>query len=365
MKFWLLSDAHFGKYNLDSDKWLNNMKAYFYEFFIPTIIKYSKPGDKFFFLGDLFDNRTSINLKTIDTVIKLFEDLSKIIECHLLLGNHDMYLMNSPDINSVSTVRNINNVFVYEEPQKITIDGLSIVIMPWIHGKDNEKEILEKYKGADLLFCHSDLNGCRTQLYPTRPLNRNILDIDDFAGYGKVYSGHIHIVQEINNFTFVGSPYHLDRNDVENKKGIFVYDTKKKTDFFIENNFSPEFKKINILQESDFKILQEEIKTNNFIDISVSNNLLLNTPHLRLDLDKITNKHKIQNIEFINDIIKENKPTKISNYNKDKTIKDVSFEWINNLKISDETDLFNEIDLKNSMNETIEKCYTLLELNKK
>jgi hypothetical protein len=37
--------------------------------------------------------------------------------------------------------------------------------------------------------------------------------------YGKVYSGHIHIVQEINYFTFVGSPYHLDRNDVGNKKG--------------------------------------------------------------------------------------------------------------------------------------------------
>lgn len=365
MKIWIISDAHFGKYNMDSDKWLNHMKSYFYDFFIPMLKQYKKKNDKLFFLGDLFDNRNSISIKAINTVIQLFEDLSKIIECHVLLGNHDMYLMNSPDINSVSTIRNINNVYIYEEPKQINIDGLSVVMMPWIHGKDNEKDVLSKYAGADLLFCHSDLNGCRTQLYPTRPINRNILDIEDFGGFGHVYSGHIHIVQTIQNFTFVGSPYHLDRNDVGNRKGIFVYDTKSKSDFFIENDFSPEFKKIQILEDSDFDTLKSELKTNNFIDISISNNLLLNTPHLRLELDKLTNKHKIENIEFINDIIHEDKPTRVYNYSKDKTIKEISFEWVENLKINDETDLFTEIELKGKMNETIENCYNLLELNKK
>lgn len=365
MKIWIISDAHFGKYNIDSDKWLNNMKSYFYDFFIPLLKAHMKPGDKLFFLGDLFDNRTSINLKTINTVIELFETLSKIIECHVLLGNHDMYLMNSPDINSVATIRNINNVIIYDQPKQINIDGLSILMMPWIHGKDNEIDVLNKYSGCDLLFCHSDLNGCRTQLYPTRPLNRNILDITDFSGYGKVYSGHIHIVQTINNFTFVGSPYHLDRNDVQNRKGIFVYDTKKKTDFFIENDFSPEFKKIKLVQESDIDKLQKEVLTNNFIDVEISNNLILNSPHIRLEFDKISNKYKIQSIEFINDIVDEKKTTRISKYNKDKSIKDISYEWLANLSINNETDLFSEIELKNKMKETIENCFTLIEQNKK
>lgn len=361
----MLSDAHFGKYSTDSDKWLNNMKSYFYDFLIPILKKHAKKDDKLFFLGDLFDNRTSINLKVISAVVQLFEDLSIIIECHVLLGNHDSWNMTDAEIHSICTIRNISNVTVYESSTQIKLDNLDILMMPWIHGKNNEKSILEQYSGSDLLFCHSDLNGCRTQLYPTRPLNRNILDITDFNGYNKVYSGHIHITQTINNFTFVGSPYHLDRNDVENRKGIWIYDTKKKSDFFIENDFSPEFKKIKIYQESDFKKFADTLLDKNFIDLEISNTLLINTPHLRLELDKLTNKHKIENVEFIDDVVKENKVKSVYNYTKDKSIKEISNSWCDNIKLNDETDLFTEIELKNKMKEKIEECFNLMDINKK
>lgn len=361
MKIWLISDTHFGKYAIDSDKWLNIMTTYFYDFFIPTLKKHKKDGDILFFLGDLYDNRTSINIKVINTVVKLFEDLSQIIDIHIILGNHDNFNMLDTDINSICTIRNIKNITIYDKPQQININNTSVAIMPWIYGKNNEIEILKKYKGSDLLLCHSDLNGCRTQLYPTRPTNKNILDINDFSGYNKVYSGHIHIVQEINNFTFVGCPYHLDRNDYGNKKGIFVYDTKTKNDIFIENNYSPEFKKIKILKETDFDILKNELQTNNFIDLEISNNLLLNSPHLRLELDKLTNKYKIENLEFINDIVKDIKP-RLSNITlKNKSIKDISHEWIDSITINDDTDLFTEIELKNKMKLTIENCFNLIE----
>lgn len=365
MKIWIISDLHFGKHNLDSDRWLNNMKSYFYDFFIPFLLEYKKEDDKLFILGDIFDNRNSLNLKVIQTVIELFEKLGSIIDCHILLGNHDMYAMIDPTINSVTTIRNIPGIKVYEKAERINIDGLSILMMPWVHGKDNEKEILEKYTGTDLLFCHSDLNGCRTQLYPTRPASRSILDIDDFAGYGKVYSGHIHIVQTINNFTFVGSPYHLDRNDVANRKGIFIYDTKKRKDVFIENDFSPEFIKVKIDDEKSFNELQDLLKTNNFIDVEISNNFLLNNPHIRLELDKLSNKYKIENLIFINDIEDDSTRKKINTYTSNKSIKDVSLEWVDNTKINIDTDLFTEIEMKNKMKETIEQCFSLLELNKK
>lgn len=365
MKIYIISDFHFGKYSLDSDKWLNNMKSYFYDFLIPLLKEYKKNGDKLFILGDIFDNRTSINLKSISTVVKLFEDLSKIIECHVLLGNHDMWAMSDPEINSVCTIRNIPNVTIYDSPKTINVDGMSALMMPWIHGKDNEKAILEQYTGTDLLFCHSDLNGCRTQLYPTRPVSRHILDINDFQGFGKIYSGHIHIVQEINNFTFVGSPYHLDRNDVGNRKGIWVYDTKKKSDFFFENDFSPEFNKIKIYTEKDFKKLSDSMFDKNFVDLEISNNLLVNTPHLRLELDKLANKNKIETIEFIDDVVKAIKPKASWTNTKDKSIKDISHDWTDRIKLNDETDMFTEIELKNKMKEKIEECFGLLELNKK
>ncbi len=365
MKIWIISDLHFGKHTMDSDKWLNNMEAYFYEFFIPLLEGKVKPGDKLFILGDVYDNRNSISIKIITAVVELFEKLGEIVDTHVLLGNHDMFLMSNSKINSNTTIRNITGVTVYDTHKLIIVDGLSVLMMPWTHGKDEEKNILEQYSGTDLLFCHSDLNGCRTQLYPTRPLSRNILDIEDFAGFGKVYSGHIHIVQEINNFTFVGSPYHLDRNDVNNRKGIFIYDTKKKTDFFIENDFSPEYIRCNITEEHHFDKLKDLLQTNNFIDVKISNNLLLNSPHLKLELDKLSNKFKIESLEFINDIEEDSSRKKVFNYTKNKSIKEVSHEWVDNTKLNIETDLFTEIELKNKMRETIEECFTLMNLNKK
>lgn len=367
MNIWIASDFHYGKHTMDSDKWLNIMDDYFYNFFIPLLKENMKKDDVLVICGDIFDNRNSIGLKIINSVIKLFETLAEIIPIHVLVGNHDMYLMNSTDINSVATIRNIKNVTVYMDPTEIKFDDHTVLMMPWIHGKDAEKEILEKYSGKDLLFCHSDLNGCRTQLYPTRPISRRILDIDDFIGYRKVFSGHIHIVQEINNFTFVGSPYHLDRNDTGNTKGIFVYNTKKQKSIFIENDYSPEYKKVKLLKESDIELLKEELKTNNFIDLEISNNLIANSPHIRLEIDKITNKHKIENIYFINDIIDEERTKNQGRVNiaEHKTIKDLSFEWVDKVMISEKTDLFTDIELKGKMKETIEECFKLHSIAKK
>lgn len=359
MRLFIVSDFHLGKYSLNSDKWLDNMRSYFYDFFIPLLKEYSKENDKLLVLGDIFDNRNSIDLRALNLAVEIFEDISKILECHVLLGNHDQRMMNDPNINSVVSIRNINNVFVYSEPTEITFDNKTALMMPWVNGKDSEIQILEKYSGKDLLFCHSDLNGCRTQLNPTRPSNKNILDIEDFKGYNKIYSGHIHIVQTIQNFTFVGSPYHLDRNDISNTKGVFVYDTRKNKDIFIPNDFSPEFKKVKILKEKDIDKLKPLLNTNNFIDVEISNTLIVNNPQFRLQFDKLTNKHKLEEIYYIDDIVKEKKQRNTIQ-SKRKTIEEISYEWINNLNINEDTDLFTKIDLVDEMKQTVEKCFKLL-----
>lgn len=364
MNLFIISDPHFGKYALDSDRWLNLMKNYFFDFLIPNLEKYAKPDDKFLLLGDLFDNRNSIDMRAINIVIDIFEKLSKIIECHVLLGNHDQHLMNNPAINSVATIRNIPNVHVYDKPTEITFGDKSALMFPWVNGKDTEKEILEKYSGTDLLFCHSDLNGCRTQLNPTRPSSKTILDIEDFSGFNRIYSGHIHIVQTIQNFTFVGSPYHLDRNDIGNRKGIFVYNTKKDEDFFIENDYSPEFKSFKIEDTKTLDKLEDELlEDKNFIDINISNNFLVNNPEARIRIDKLSNKHRIERIEYIDDIIKEDEEIKKQDYT-NKSIKDISLEWVDNLEISDDTDMFTEIEIRELLKETIEECYTILQTTK-
>ena len=62
---------------------------------------------------------------------------------------------------------------------------------------------------------------------------------------------------------------------------------------------------------------------------------------------------------------KETKVKSVSNYTKDKSIKEISYAWSDKIKLNDETDLFTEIELKNKMKEKIEECFNLMELNKK
>lgn len=368
MKIWIISDAHLGKYGAKGDKWLNMMKSYFFDYFIPTLKENSKPGDKLFFLGDLFDNRISLDLTVINLAVEIFEELTKYIECHILLGNHDQRMMKDPTINGIATIRNISNLYTYSAPTTLDINGIKIGIMPWLSSKDEEIKVLKSFNGYDYVFCHSDLNGCRTQLYPTRPINKNLLEIEDFSGIGRVFSGHIHIRQTINNFTFVGCPYHLDRNDVGNIKGIHVINLKNKKEFFIENDFSPEFIKISLKEPTDLEKLKTEINNEkiNYIDLEISKTLLLNNPKIKLEIDKLQNKNRISSIEMLNDIIEQEKVNETIKKNiKNKTIKDISLEWTDDLKLNQNINFFTELEFKSKLYETIEQCFSILDVNKK
>ena len=74
---WLITDTHLGVRN-SSQEWLQIMKEFFYDFFIPLVKKEKKPGDILIHCGDVFDSRHSLNLFVLNEAIQIFEDLSKI-----------------------------------------------------------------------------------------------------------------------------------------------------------------------------------------------------------------------------------------------------------------------------------------------
>lgn len=367
MRIWIISDAHLGKYSTKGDKWNIMMRSYFFDFLIPIIKENAKKDDKFFFLGDLFDNRIALDMTAINLAVEIFEELTKNIECHVLLGNHDQRMMKDPTINGIATIRNIKNLHTYSKPATLEINDLKIGMMPWLNGKVEEQEILKSFNGYDYVFCHSDLNGCRTQLYPTRPMSKGLLDIEDFEGIGRVFSGHIHIVQTINNFTFVGCPYHLDRNDVTNRKGIHVINTKNKKETFIENDFSPEFIKIIINKEKDLDKLKTECNNDkvNYIDVEISKTLLVNNPHIKLEIDKLSNKSRIERIELIDDLVVEDKVVKPKKEVKGKTIKDISLEYVNDIQLNSDVDFITELEFKKKLKEVVNNCFEILDTSKK
>jgi calcineurin-like phosphoesterase family protein len=306
-KIFLIGDTHIGLgYPNTTDKWHKIHIEYFKDFLIPLLKKEVKEGDIIIHLGDLFDNRNIIPINLLNYGMDIVEEISKIAPLHIIIGNHDLYSKSASEINSVRPFKYIPNVKIYDSAKVLNYNNLNILMMPYIEKRIDQIEIIENNKGCDYLFCHSDLNGCRMHLNSAAHRNNDKIDINNFKSFRKVRSGHIHLVQTSNNFTFVGSIFQMDRNDKGDQKGIFVINTDDDTEEFFPNKISPVFRKFRVITEEDIDRLDEIKDTKDYIDIAISNNLLINNRKLRRKLEMMLEKGNFASVEYIDDIVQKN-----------------------------------------------------------
>ena len=306
MKVYMITDTHFGIYLNNLDKWQNMMESTFYEFVIPYLKENVKPGDILIHLGDLFDNRTSIPIITLNKVEKILKKISDILPVHIMVGNHDLFNKGSNEVNSVRMFGYMNkNITVYENTTTIEINNQKLVLMPWVEKRIDMIKELGSNPG-DYLFCHSDLNGCKMHLNSVAHRNADKIDVENFSGYKDVFSGHIHLVQQNKNFRFIGSLYQMDRNDTGDQKGITILDLNTGEVGFHKNDYSPVFRKFRVITEEDIDRLDEIKDTKDYIDIAISNNLLINNRKLRRKLEMMLEKGNFASVEYIDDIVQKN-----------------------------------------------------------
>jgi hypothetical protein len=304
-KILLISDTHLGLgFPNSSEKWFKIHQEYFQDFFLPLIKKELTENDIIVHLGDLFDNRSVVQINILNFAQNVLEKMAKICPVHIIIGNHDLYNKATNDVNTVKLYKYIPNISVYEEPQKIEFNGKSILMLPWVEKKKSQIEILKKYSGTDYLFCHSDLNGAKMHLSSVAHKNSDKIDIEEFSGYRNVYSGHLHIVQNTKNFTYVGNPFEMDRNDLGNQKGIYILDTITGSHEFIENKISPRFKKVWVRTEEDILSL-DSVSTKDYIDLYISNSLLINNRKLRRKLEMMLESGNFASVEYLDDIVEK------------------------------------------------------------
>lgn len=303
-KILLIGDTHLGLgYPNKLDHFFKVTTEYFDKFLFPIINKLSK-DDMIVHLGDLFDNRNIVPINILNYAQSILEKMAQICPVHIIIGNHDIYNKSDNDVNSLKPYSYIPNVKVYETTTKINFNGKDILLMPWVESRQEQIELLKQYSGCDYLFCHSDLNGAKMHLTSVGHRNSDKIDVEEFGGYKHVYSGHIHLVQKNKNFTFVGSIHEMDRNDIDNQKGIFVLDTNKEAELFIPNKISPRFKKIYVNKEEDIELLTEGI-TKDWIDLFISNSLLVSNRKLRRKIESILQTGSFASVEYIDDISSE------------------------------------------------------------
>ena len=305
-KIYLLADSHIGLgYPNKTDKWFKVHQEYFSDFLIPLLKERVCPGDIIIHLGDLFDNRNVIPINLLNYGMDIVEEISKIAPLHLIVGNHDCWSKSSDEINTIRPFKWIPNVHIYDKTSKIEFNGLKLCLMPYIEKRLEQINLINNNKDCDYLFCHSDLNGCRMHLTSVGHRNSDKIDVENFKSFKRVFSGHMHIRQVNTNFEFIGSNFQMDRNDYGDQKGITVLDTNTGETEFIPNLISPVFKKVRVVKEDDIELLEELKGSKDYIDISISNNLLMNNRKLRRKLEILLESGSFSSMEYIDDITKE------------------------------------------------------------
>jgi predicted MPP superfamily phosphohydrolase len=93
---------------------LDSAMRFFREFVIPEMR--SRGVDTLIHAGDMFDNRSSIDIKVLNEVFRLFRDDLEDFQIYCIVGNHDTVYKNSIEVNSVETLRGFPNVHVVSSP---------------------------------------------------------------------------------------------------------------------------------------------------------------------------------------------------------------------------------------------------------
>lgn len=223
----------------------SNFSEYFNRFFTDILYPYMIQNDikDIYQLGDLFDNRVALPLKSFHMSSPTWFD--PLIEygfvMHTLLGNHDITLRESLKINTTeSTLKKYidsGHVVVYTEPTAVVLDeNATFDIIPWIC-KENFEEVgnfLRRKEISDICLGHFAIEGA--SMYRGIE-SKGGMKQDFFERYERIFSGHYHTRSELmdGKIQYVGTPYEITWMDAHDPRGFTVFDTVTRKFEFVHN----------------------------------------------------------------------------------------------------------------------------------
>ena len=120
--------------------------------------------------------------------------------------------------------REYSNITVVTECQELKVGNLDILFIPWIN-IENEVETYKKIKESKckVAMGHLELNGfTATQGH----LMEHGADFEIYNKFKQVFSGHYHTRSNNGTIYYLGNPYEMFWNDVNDKRGFHIYDTE-------------------------------------------------------------------------------------------------------------------------------------------
>jgi len=233
MKIALITDTHFGARK--GSKHLHDYFEMFYkDVFFPFLEEHKI--DTIIHMGDIFDSRKSIDYQSLEWAKRVvFEPLKKY-KVYAITGNHDCYYKNTNYVNSPELLlKDYLNIKTYSKANEIEVDKLKILLLPWINTENYDESIsLIKKTTSRVVMGHLELNGFRATRGHMMETGMDVRILDKFE---KVYSGHFHTRSDDGKIYYLGNPYEMFWNDVNDPRGFTIFDTDTLTHTSINNPY--------------------------------------------------------------------------------------------------------------------------------
>jgi predicted phosphodiesterase len=234
MQIAIITDTHFCA-RKSSRLFQDYFELFYKNVFFPTLEQYGITT--VIHMGDAFDSRKSIDFVGLDWTRKVVLDPLSKYDVHLITGNHDCYFKNSNKVNSPELLLSeYKNIKTYSEPTEIKVDGLDILLLPWINTENQEKSLkLIKKTKSKIAMGHLEMQGFRVNKHLV--MEEHGLEADIFSNFTKVFSGHYHTRSDNGTVFYLGNPYEIYWNDVNDVRGFTIFDTETLEHFSIDNPY--------------------------------------------------------------------------------------------------------------------------------
>tara|TARA_B100001250_G_C19800022_1_gene790582 strand:+ start:518 stop:1558 length:1041 start_codon:yes stop_codon:yes gene_type:complete len=224
MKVAIITDQHFGA-RKNSKHFHDYFLKFYNDIFFPAL---EREGiTTVVDMGDTFDSRKGIDFSALTWAKCNYFDRLQEMGCtvHSIVGNHTAYYKNTNQINAIDLLlREYENVNIYSEATNIKLDKLNVLLVPWIN-QENEKNTLkaiDKSK-SKIAMGHLEFRGFR--IHRGYVMEQGT-DVEVFDKFDKVYSGHYHTRSDNGKAFYLGNPYEMYWNDLEDTRGFHIFDTE-------------------------------------------------------------------------------------------------------------------------------------------
>ena len=235
MKVAIITDQHFGA-RKNSKLFHDYFLKFYNNVFFPTL---EEEGiTTIVDMGDTFDSRKGIDFSALSWAKNNYYDRLKEmgVKIHTIVGNHTAYYKNTNEVNAVDLLlREYDNVTVYSDPTEVMLGQLPTLFIPWINQENEENTLkLIQKTSCKCAMGHLELQGFRVN---KQIVMEHGLESKLFGKFARVYSGHYHTRSDNGTVFYLGNPYEMFWNDVNDARGFHIFDTETVTHKPINNPY--------------------------------------------------------------------------------------------------------------------------------